>query len=155
VKLPLLQQHETVSSSDQSPLMVSQSLQGLRVLVVDDEADMRDLILTVLEQTGAIVETTGSAAAALAALEQSTPDILISDIAMPEMDGYMLLQQIRSRLENQNCTIPAIALTAYAEEYNQQRALTVGFQMHIAKPVEPEVLIKAIANLIYRETVVE
>jgi PAS domain S-box-containing protein len=153
VRLPLMQHQETVRSSNQSPISVGPSFQKLRALVVDDEADMRNLILIVLEQMGAIVETAGSAAAALAVLEQFTPDILISDIAMPEMDGYMLLQQIRSRLEDQNRNIPAIALTAYAEEYNQQRALAVGFQVHIAKPVEPQVLIQAIANLIYRDAV--
>lgn len=81
-------------------------------------------------------------------LEQAIPDVLVTDIAMAQMDGYMLLQQIRSRPSEQGGTIPAIALTAYAAEMDRRRALQVGFQAHISKPVEPEKLVKAIVNLL-------
>ncbi|WP_242043283.1 response regulator [Leptolyngbya sp. FACHB-671] len=88
-------------------------------------------------------------------MDQFTPDILVSDIGMAEMDGYMLMQQIRSRLLNQGKTTPeedslvlkAIALTAYATEVDQQRTLQVGFQAHLTKPVEPEALVQTIARL--------
>jgi len=76
------------------------------------------------------------------------PDLLVSDIGMAEMDGYMLIQQIRSRLPEQGGTIPAIALTAYARDFDQQKALQAGFQAHITKPVEPDMLIQTIARLL-------
>ncbi|MGA7933024.1 MAG: PAS domain S-box protein [Kovacikia sp.] len=122
-------------------------LRGLRILVVDDEADMRELISTILEQAGAEIKVTTSAIEALDALNSFKPDLLISDIGMPEMDGYELLHQIRQLPLEQKGRIPAIALTAYAGEINQQQALAAGFQQHLAKPVAPEVLVKAIDTL--------
>jgi CheY-like chemotaxis protein len=119
-------------------------LSGLRVLVVDDEADMRELVGFVLEQHGAEVNAVPSALEALTALDQFHPDVLISDIGMPRMDGYMLMRQVRARSPEQGGRIPAIALTAYAGEFDQQQALSAGFQRHIAKPVEPDELVKAI-----------
>jgi PAS domain S-box-containing protein len=136
----------------------SADLCGLRILVVDDEADIRELVSFILEQSGAEVIIAASAQEALAALNQSLPDVLVSDIGMPDVDGYMLMRQIRDGLAKQNGqllelnqTIPkAIALTAYAGEYDQKQALQAGFQLHISKPVEPEDLIKAIARLVGR-----
>jgi CheY-like chemotaxis protein len=87
-----------------------------------------------------------SAKEALDVLAQFKPDILVSDIGMPEMDGYTLMRQVRLRTSEGQ--IPAIALTAYAGDVNQQQALGVGFQMHIPKPVEPEKFVRAIANLV-------
>ncbi len=118
---------------------------GLRVLIVDDEADSREFIAFVLEQAGAIVTTASSSAEALQRFPQVVPDIIVSDIGMPEMDGYMLLRQIRDQLEDRY--VPAIALTAYAGEMNQQQAIAAGFQRHLSKPVEPEEVVKAISAL--------
>ncbi|MBD2101370.1 PAS domain S-box protein [Leptolyngbya sp. FACHB-261] len=145
VKLPLMSKQPSVNEQDElsEPAL---DLQGVQVLVVDDDTDTRDLTALVLEQAGANVSTAASAVEALQALAQAKPDILLSDIGMPEMDGYMLLQRVRALEAGQK--IPAIALTAYAGEFNQQQALQAGFQQHISKPVEPEALVNAIAALI-------
>lgn len=122
-------------------------LTGLQVLVVDDEVDMRHLAEFMLEQQGARVTAVGSAAEAMAAISQSIPDVLLCDIGMPEMSGYALMQHIRGRSPEEGGMIPAIALTAYAGEYDRHQAIAAGFQRHISKPVEPEELIKAIAQV--------
>ncbi|MBD2113884.1 MULTISPECIES: ATP-binding protein [Cyanophyceae] len=122
-------------------------LKGLRVLLVDDEMDTRDVFSFLLEQAGAEVVAVASAAAALTALTQLKPDLLLSDIGMPNTDGYQLMRQIRTLPPEQGGTIAAIALTAYAGELDQQQALAAGFQLHLAKPVEPKDLMKAIATL--------
>ncbi|GAB4201132.1 MAG: hypothetical protein Fur006_53250 [Coleofasciculaceae cyanobacterium] len=124
------------------------SLKGVRILVVDDEADMRDFAQFLLEQYEAEVHAVASALEALAVFDQFQPDVLISDIGMPVMDGYMLMHQLRKRSPKHGGQIPALALTAYATEFDRQQALAVGFQQHLAKPVEPEELVKAIVRLI-------
>jgi CheY-like chemotaxis protein len=116
--------------------------------VVDDDTDTREFVVFLLQQAQASVIFADSAGSALATLMQSKPDVLLSDIGMPDMDGYMLLQQVRALPPEQGGEIPAIALTAYAGDFNQQQALDAGFQRHIAKPVEPEELIGAIVNLV-------
>jgi CheY-like chemotaxis protein len=121
-------------------------LDGLRVLVVDDEDDTRDLILTLLKQCGADVRGSETAAEALAMFREWSPDLLIADIGLPEEDGYSLLKKVRA-LDRQSGQIPAVALTAYATHEDRDRVLAAGFQMHIAKPVEPEELLSIIANL--------
>lgn len=126
-------------------------LRQLRILVVDDDADMRTLMQIILEQQGAAVTITGSATEALLVFDQQPPDLLISDIGMPEMDGYSLLRQIRRRSPAQGGGVPAIALTAYAAEYDQKQALDAGFQQHLSKPIEPETLIREIVRLADRE----
>jgi CheY-like chemotaxis protein len=133
----------------------SVNLDGLHVLVVDDEADIRELVAFILEQSGAMVSVAASAEEALLVLEKSVPDILLSDIGMPNVDGYMLMQQVKELFARRGESVSefsqampkAIALTAYAGEYNQQQALQAGFQLHIPKPVEPEELVNAIARL--------
>ncbi|HYR91476.1 MAG TPA: PAS domain-containing protein [Terriglobia bacterium] len=121
------------------------SLKGLQLLIVDDEPDARELLALVLEHEGAIVTTAGSAQEALAALQTLTPDILISDIAMPGENGYVLLGKLREMEQQQERhRVPAIALTAYAREDDRQRALQAGFEMHVSKPIESEQLIAAI-----------
>ena len=152
VCLPLMNS-PTDFSCDVAPLtLVTASsrpvLQGIPVLVVDDEPDMRELVVMILEQAGAIVQVADSAVAALAMLEQFQPQVLISDIGMPEMDGYELLRQIRRRSTNTTPPLLAIALTAYAMEQDQQQALAAGFQLHLAKPIEPDNLINAIVSLV-------
>jgi CheY-like chemotaxis protein len=146
VRLPLMPLQLSADSGSEPPAC-SLDLQGIQVLVVDDEADSRDFTAFVVEQTGASVRTAASGAEAIALLLQSQIDVLLSDIGMPEMDGYMLMQQIRELPPEQNGQLKAIALTAYAGDFNQQQALAAGFQQHISKPVEPKVLVEAITEL--------
>jgi PAS domain S-box-containing protein len=150
VQLPILQQAiPTVPRSAQaqaeSPAM---PLSNLQILVVDDDDDTREFQAFVLQQNGATVTAVASGLEALQALDQVMPDLLVSDIGMAEMDGYMLIQQIRSRPTAQGGMIPAIALTAYARDFDQQKALQSGFQAHLTKPVEPERLVQAIVQLL-------
>ncbi|ARV58591.1 histidine kinase [Nostocales cyanobacterium HT-58-2] len=148
VLLPLNIVEQKLSSDDSHSEGVTH-LTGIQILVVDDDADMRELAEFILTQSGAQVTTAASAAQALAILNQFIPDLLLCDIGMPEMDGYSLIRQIRKSLPQQGGTVPAIALTAYAGEINQQQALAAGFQMHISKPVEPEKLVQAIVQLLH------
>ncbi|NES94731.1 MAG: response regulator [Desertifilum sp. SIO1I2] len=119
---------------------------GIEILVVDDDPDTREFIAFVLREAGANVTEVASAIAALSALCHKQPNILISDIGMPDMDGYALMRQVRSRSVPQEAQIQAIALTAYAGERNQQAALAAGFQAHLAKPVDPAQLIATVAQ---------
>lgn len=136
------------SSRIQDGRCAALNLQGLRVLAVDDEADMRELLKVLLEQQGMTVTLAASAQEALVLLPQIQPDLLLSDIGMPETDGYMLLKQVRSLAPAQGGQTPAIALTAYAAEADQKQAIAAGFQAHVAKPVEPDTLIEAIVRLV-------
>ena len=148
VRLPLMEApHQAL---DQVQFDHLADLSGLQVLMVDDEADIRELVAFILEEFGARVTVTASAKEALAALTQSVPDVLLSDIGMPDVDGYRLMRQVRALPAQQGGELRAIALTAYAGEYNQQQALEAGFQLHLSKPVEPEVLVSAIARLVGR-----
>ncbi|MDZ8263845.1 response regulator [Nostoc sp. ChiQUE01b] len=153
VRLPLIKDSTTIKddtkTDSSTAAFASSPLMGLQVLVVDDNDDTRDFFSFVLEQFGAIVTAVASGYEALQVLTQSKPDILLSDIGMPEMNGYMLMQQVRT-LEAKigGKQMPAIALTAYAGEINQQYALRAGFQQHIVKPVAPEELLIAISNLV-------
>nr|WP_235082880.1 PAS domain S-box protein [Chlorogloeopsis fritschii] len=147
VKIPLMPAQPTVNQPLQSSEQ-SLDLSGVQVLVVDDDTDTRDFVAFLLEQAGARVIAVTTAGEAFATLTQSQPDILLSDIGMPDIDGYMLLRQVRTLPPEQGGKIPAIALTAYAGEYDQKQALEAGFQLHLAKPIEPNELIVAIATLI-------
>jgi CheY-like chemotaxis protein len=122
-------------------------LHDVEILVVDDDADTREFVAFLLEQYGARVRAVGSASEALTALTQALPDVLLSDIGMPDVDGYMLMQQVRTLPPEQGGQIPAIALTAYAGEINHQQAITAGFQSHLSKPVEPAELVDEITSL--------
>jgi PAS domain S-box-containing protein len=121
-------------------------IRGLQILLVDDEADLREMLPAALESLGAHVTAAASAEEALAALESSPFDALVADIGMPEMDGYELIRRLRSR-GGRAAGLPAIALTAYAGEADRRRALDAGFQIHLAKPVEPHQLAVALASL--------
>ncbi|WP_392534702.1 ATP-binding protein [Nostoc sp. C117] len=136
------------TNEDNSLAKDSLNLQGIKVLVVDDEVDTRDLIAFILKEYGASVRAVPSATDALEALVLDKPDILLSDIGMPEIDGYMLIRQIRSLPSEQEGEILAIALTAYAGEMNEQQILQAGFQQHLTKPIEPAELVKAIVSLV-------
>ncbi len=123
-------------------------LNNLQILVVDDDIGAREVQALLLEQSGAKVTAVGSGQEALQVLDSFIPDVIVSDIGMAHMDGYMLIQQIRSRPPDRGGMIPAIALTAYAGDIDQQKALTAGFQAHITKPLEPDELARKIVNLL-------
>ncbi|WP_414563899.1 MULTISPECIES: PAS domain S-box protein [unclassified Anabaena] len=147
VQLPL-NLVEPALSADVSHVESETHLAGVQILVVDDDADMRELADFILTQSGAQVTTAASAAQALGILNQFIPALLLCDIGMPEMDGYSLIRHIRKLLPQEGGNIPAIALTAYAGEINQQQALAAGFQIHLPKPVAPEDLVQAVFKLI-------
>lgn len=117
-------------------------LDGVTVLVVDDDSDSRGLIRRILEGCRARVLTAGSAEEALAVLRAQGPDVLVSDIGMPDVDGYELLRRVRA----EGNKIPAIALTAFARSEDRTKALLAGFAIHVAKPVEPEELLATVAS---------
>ena len=125
-------------------------LDGLRVLVVDDERDTRELLQAGLGQCGAEVTVAGSAAEALAAMRAAAPDLLISDIGMPEEDGYTLIRRVRALPAEGGGRVPAIALTAYARVEDRMQALRAGYQMHVPKPVEMAELVAVAASLALR-----
>ncbi|WP_199349922.1 hybrid sensor histidine kinase/response regulator [Nostoc flagelliforme] len=155
VSLPLLP-NESLRLTDKQkyPVLLASSslpLAGIRVLVVDDDADSRDFIAFVLEQDGAFVMAVSSALEALQTLAEVKPDVLVSDISMPDMDGYMLINEVRTWAPEQGGRIPAIALTAFARNNDQEKALKAGFQMHLPKPLNPEKLIAAIFKLMERK----
>jgi CheY-like chemotaxis protein len=123
------------------------SLENLRILLVDDERDTLDLVTMDLTQHGAHVTGVTSAAEALKALEHSQFDLLISDIAMPETDGYALIRQVRRLEAGKDKKIPAVALTAYARVQDRMRAIMAGYNTHVAKPVEANELATVVASL--------
>jgi len=120
-------------------------LSNFKILVVEDDEDARDLLITVLRQQGAKVSEAGNASEALARVAQSVPDVLLSDIGLPGEDGYELIRAVRARGYSAE-KLPAIALTAYARREDQRLALEAGFQAHVAKPVEPATLVAAVAE---------
>jgi PAS domain S-box-containing protein len=133
---------DALASADSFP-----SLDGVRILLVDDEADTREVIGEALSKCGAVVTTAASAGEALAVLGPAQPDVLVSDIAMPDMDGYQLLEKIRQHDADQGRWLPAVALTAYARTEDRDRALTAGYQFHVPKPVDPIALARAVGSL--------
>jgi CheY-like chemotaxis protein len=122
-------------------------LDHVRVLVVEDDPDTLDLLKAVLNNYGADVVTAASAREAIDTFEHWRPDVLVSDLAMPDQDGYQLIGQLRARGPERGGNTPAVALTAYARNEDRRRALAAGFQMHLAKPISPKDLIAALANL--------
>lgn len=127
------------------------NLGGLRILVVDDEEDARDLMAIRLEHYGADVITASSAEAAMGALAQEgpRPDLIVSDIAMPGEDGYSLMRRVRALDPEKGGRIPAIAVTAYSRIEDRAKAMTAGFQMHFSKPVNAPELAHAITSIIW------
>ncbi len=150
VRLPLIKDATatTDEASNLPTVAATHPLQGVRVLAVDDDEDMREYIAFVLKESGAEVSLAASADEALKLLPQIQPDLLVSDIGMAKVDGYMLMRQIRSLAPEEGGMVKAIALTAYAGEYDQKRAHEAGFQLHLPKPVEPEKLIDAIRRIL-------
>jgi len=132
---------------DAVPLDNPLTLDGLRVLIVDDEADTREWVRTVLQECGAQAIAVGSVDEALEALEQLKPDVLVSDIGMPGEDGYALIRKVRELEPDIGERIPAVALTAYASVEDYKEALSAGFQLHVAKPVRAAELVAVVASL--------
>jgi len=123
------------------------SLEGLRVLVVDDETDTLDLITVELAEHGAIVTGAATAAEALKTLAAGKIDLLISDIGMPAMDGYDLIRELRQQEISTGKHLPAVALTAYARVQDRMRAIMAGYSTHVAKPVDVNELVTVVASL--------
>ncbi|MFO0677122.1 MAG: ATP-binding protein [Polyangiaceae bacterium] len=156
VRLPLREQ-ETDSDSEVFPVRArpapeegaSPSIPGVRILVVDDEDDARELLVMALERSGARVDEARSVADALERIEASTPDVIVSDIGMPGEDGYILVQRLRALpADHPAHAVPAVALTAYARNDDRRRALAAGFQTHVAKPIDPAELVRVVAGLL-------
>jgi len=125
----------------------TEELKAVRVLVVDDEADTRGMLMAVLADSGAWVWAAGSTAEALELLERARPDVLICDIGMPGEDGYDLIRKVRALPAERGGRTPAVALTAYAREEDRVEALRSGFQKHVSKPIEPGRLVTVVSGL--------
>ncbi len=122
-------------------------LRDLRVLIVDDEPDARELVMSVLAECGVHVRTAASAVEALRAIDRDAPDVLLSDIGMPGEDGYSLIAKVRKLAREQGGAMPAACLSGYTTVDDRRRALIAGFNMHLAKPIEPAELVAVVANL--------
>ncbi|MBE9155965.1 PAS domain S-box protein [Nodosilinea sp. LEGE 06152] len=149
VRLPLLSV-EPKTQPTAKLLPQDLNLSGIRVLAVDDDPDARELLTVLLTYYGADVLTVTSAAAVLANIESFQPDVLVSDIGMPGIDGYTLLQKLRALPATKGGQIPAIALTAYAREDDHQRSISSGYQRHVTKPLQPEQLVQAVMALAHQ-----
>jgi CheY-like chemotaxis protein len=159
VKFPLIYGATVrLSSPSAEPLFFSSSqaadsgpdnrLQGVKIVVVDDNADARLLLETVLKRDGALTATCESGKNALALIKTFLPDVVVSDILMPEMDGYRFLGELRTLGTEQGGEVPVIALTAFARGSESARITQAGFQLHISKPIDPEELVRAIEDLV-------
>jgi len=151
-KTPGTKEHPMTVLASKTPTAELTRLDGVRVLLVEDDEQSREAIAVVLKSFGAEVLSVESARDALTKLEEFKPSLLVSDIAMPVEDGYSLIRRIRALGPEQFGSIPAMALTAYAGEEDEKRVRAAGFQTHLSKPVEVDVLIRAIARLIPRPT---
>jgi CheY-like chemotaxis protein len=130
------------------PLARRQPLEGIRVLLVDDDSSAREALAPMLEDDGATVIAVGSAAEALETLERARPDVLVSDIGMPDVDGYALVRTVRARERERGGRLPAVALTGYGGAEDRARAHAAGFDAHLAKPFEGAELARVVASLV-------
>jgi CheY-like chemotaxis protein len=137
----------TIDLASGEPEMCPPKLEGMRVLVVDDDSAVLQLIEKLLSDCEALVLTAGSVREAVKLLPRFRPHVLVSDIQMPGTDGYDLIRQVRALPGAQGGSTPALALTAFAAESDRRAVLEAGFQMHLTKPVQPQVLLDAVANL--------
>ncbi len=147
----LLDQRETPTETEIPVPTLPQFLDGLQVLVVDDEVDARELISSILEYHGIRVTAVSTAAAALEALETFHPDVLVSDIRMPDEDGYSLIRKVRELEAQRGWRIPAAALTAYLTE-DREKAISAGFEAHLHKLAQPDELIEMVTQLARQTT---
>ena len=148
IKLENSKEHHNIDLSAPTDSISSSLLLGLHILIVDDEADTRELLITILQDYGAEVTAASSATEAFEILQKLQPNVLISDIGMPNEDGYALIRKIRALHPQQGGKIPAIALTAYAKSEDRNQAILAGFQLHIPKPINPAELAIMISNLL-------
>lgn len=125
----------------------SVALPDLRVLVVDDDADMRELMAMILGTSGARTQCTGSCAEALAVFARERPDVVVADIGLPDEDGYALIRKIRALPIADGGRVPAVALTGFGAAEDKERAVSAGYQRCLTKPVEPDVIVATIAEL--------
>jgi PAS domain S-box-containing protein len=139
---------ELVTNSEVTEPNLEKPLLGIKILVVDDDDDSRDFLNFALSESGAKIHPVESAALAFSAIQSFQPNLIISDIGMPQEDGYSLMQRIRQLPEYMGGKIPAIALTAYAGDSDRQKATLAGFQTHLAKPIMPDDLVEAVIQLI-------
>ncbi|MEA5597673.1 response regulator [Rivularia sp. UHCC 0363] len=154
VQFPLLRDNSQIPDEEMTCVVLQSNitpLANIRILVVDDDVDACDFLAFLLRESGANVTVTASALEALQTLEQSRFDVLLSDIGMPEMDGYTFIQTIRGQITQPYYQIPAIALTAYAGEWDCQLAISAGFQHHVAKPIDENRVITLITQLVQRK----
>jgi signal transduction histidine kinase/CheY-like chemotaxis protein len=156
VRLPVANAHDSLSAEaghsiapDFQPpgRLAAPELRGIRVLVVDDDDDSRDLVVSILDKCEAITSAASSAEQALAMIVTNCPDVIVSDIGMPGMDGYELMRAVRALPDARIHSVPAVAVTAYARLEDRRRALAEGFQLHVAKPIEPTAFALAVARL--------
>ncbi len=147
ILLPVAAATPTVAAPASEAPPRAQRIDGLRILMVEDDTDTREALKLVLEKSGAQVAAMGSGREALAAIEGVRPDIMLCDIAMPEEDGYAVIAKVRALGPARSGDVPAVAVTAYASPEDRARALSAGFQAHVAKPVEPARLIALIDSL--------
>ncbi|MEH2348702.1 MAG: PAS domain-containing protein [Nostoc sp.] len=149
VKLPVMPESRVTEQAEETEKKFNSSaIAGIRILIVDDDADTREFLHFLLQQNGALTKVAASANEAIAVIVKTAPDLLISDLGMPEIDGYNLIKLLRAMPKEKGGKIPAIALTAYAGESDRERVLAAGFQKHIAKPVKPTELLTLIADLL-------
>jgi signal transduction histidine kinase/BarA-like signal transduction histidine kinase len=153
VSLPLATRHEEplpafakAVLAQEAPGAEAQCLDGIRVLVVEDEVDARDALSVIMSQAGATVTAVGTAREALSELNAWRPDVLVCDIGLPVEDGYALIDKVRALGVDRGGSVPAVALTAYAQANDRARALAAGFQAHVAKPCEPDQLLRVLAR---------
>src|SRR5256885_5922643 len=126
-------------------------LSRISVLLLEDEADIRDMLTTVVEERGASVAAYGTVPDALEALNYLTPDVIVSDIGLPEYNGYVFIGRVRAMNDFNKRNLPAIALTAFATSTDRDTVLTCGFQSYLSKPFRPDDLVQAILNLVGRK----
>jgi signal transduction histidine kinase/ActR/RegA family two-component response regulator len=151
IRFPLLEAAVSATNVNQKPARVTQLLSGLNVLLVDDDSDTLKLMETALKRRQANVTAVSSAGEAIQAISRRRPDVLVSDIAMPDEDGYGLIEKVRMLENGESQGIPAVAITAYAKEEDRERALSAGFQIYLAKPVELTELISVVARAAKRD----
>jgi signal transduction histidine kinase/CheY-like chemotaxis protein len=145
VAFPILSETRESERGDQ--MRAARSLEGLNLLVIEDEPDSRDLLTALFEGRGADVSAAASSREALALVKARTPDLIVADIGLPDEDGYAFIRQVRACEDRRAAEVPALALTAYARPEDRERALAAGYQMHLAKPFEPQHLVAAVGNL--------
>ena len=156
VKIPVLKSKQPVfenkeSSENMQSIIPSELPEGIRILLVEDNTDSREMLKVLFEQFNLEMTAVASAAEAIEAIEQNVPDILISDIGMPDEDGYALIRKIRQLPPEKGGLVPAIALTGYASRKDHDLALKDGYQKHISKPIDIDKLISLVKDLLNQE----